>query len=497
MSEKTNQLYKRLNELSLITCTNLVEIDDKEYIKEILPLIKNSRVSIYSGIFEDSLEYYKMHKKFPDFDYVDMHYPELLEELEGQEPAYHNSFTEEYLKLLRRDVFLQEVEKAVSQDDVELIEDIVSKDTLFSVDEKTLKTWEDLFEVYDKLKNLKDPMSFGIRELDEMYNGLCYATLNILAAPPGKFKTTTMCSVAYTNFSQGKKVLFITLEDSWDVIYFNLLARQSYEEDRLLSASKMKIGRLEEEDESALKELIKECKEKYSKTFRVACQETWDDFSPSGLLRLIKTVYKDMNGLDLVILDHASLLKFYPIKGINDPKEVINFYIRYLTNLCISFKEKFALLVAMQTNRDGIKELESGKTGSLTNLAEANEAERSASTVTLIYSGPNQVDSNIINFYPKKNRRGYLTAKPIISFIEPAAYFVGERAIEGDVDLDDLLDDMDSEDNTPFEETKEVERKTTKVITQKEKKEVSNNSSTKIIKKKKIKNLNNRNAVTV
>ena len=246
-----------------------------------------------------------------------------------------------------------------------------------------------------------------------------------------------------------------------------------------------------------MKELIKECKEKYSKTFRVACQETWDDFSPSGLLRLIKTVYKDMNGLDLVILDHASLLKFYPIKGINDPKEVINFYIRYLTNLCISFKEKFALLVAMQTNRDGIKELESGKTGSLTNLAEANEAERSASTVTLIYSGPNQVDSNIINFYPKKNRRGYLTAKPIISFIEPAAYFVGERAIEGDVDLDDLLDDMDSEDNTPFEETKEVERKTTKAITQKEKKEVSNNSSTKIIKKKKIKNLNNRNAVTV
>lgn len=115
----------------------------------------------------------------------------------------------------------------------------------------------------------------------------------------------------------------------------------------------------------------------------------------------------------------------------------------------------------------------------------------------MIYSGPNQVDSNIINFYPKKNRRGYLTAKPIISFIEPAAYFVGERAIEGDVDLDDLLDDMDSEDNTPFEETKEVERKTTKAITQKEKKEVSNNSSTKIIKKKKIKNLNNRNAVTV
>jgi hypothetical protein len=160
-------------------------------------------------------------------------------------------------------------------------------------------------------------------------------------------------------------------------------------------------------------------------------------------------------------------MKFYKVKGVSDPKEIINFYIRYLTNLSISFEDKFALLVAMQTNRDGIKELESGKTGSLTNLAEANEAERSASTVTLIYSGPNAVESNIINFYPKKNRRGYLSAKPIISFIEPGAYFVGEKAIEGDVSLDDLMDDMD---DTEEKSTKTTTTPVNKTVVNKKKK---------------------------
>lgn len=491
-----NQLYKRLSELSLIISCNLIEINDINFVKEVLHLIKSTRVSIFSNLFEDVIEYYKMHRKFPDFEYLDMHFPELLGELEGEEPAYHFSFQEEYLKLLKRDSVLQQIEQAISEDDLELVDSIIAADPLFNTDKGKLKTWDDLFDAYLKIKNTKDPLSFGVKELDEMYQGLCYGTLNILAAPPGKFKTTTMCSVAYKNFSQGKKVLFITLEDSWDIIHFNFATREAYEQDRKLSASKMKIGRLDEYDEESLKKVCKDCAKKYKDNLRVACQETWDDFSPNGLIRLLRQVYQELGGLDLVILDHASLLKFYSVRGVSDSKEVINFYIRFLTNLSLSFEDKFALLVAMQTNREGIKELESGKTGSLTNLAEANEAERSASTVTLIYSGPNAVESNIINFYPKKNRRGYLTAKPVISFIDPEVYFVGERAVEGDVSLDDLIDEMNDREE-PQEESKKIastksysnERERTPNRTTKEPSNTENNGSS-VIRKRKVKKLN-------
>lgn len=449
MKNSEKPLYKRLNELSLIIASNLREID-KEYLEEIIELIDDTRVNIYSEIFEESLSYFKKQKKMPDFDYINMHFPKLMKELEDEEPAWHYSFASEYLQLLKRDKLLQSIIKASAQDNLEEIDSIITaNESMFSGEgEDELPTWDELWEKYKEIKNSKPPLKWGIRELDKMYNGLCYGTCNILAAPPGKFKTTTAISTTYVNLVDHKKCLYITLEDSWDVIYFNIATRESYEQDRMLNASNMKIGQLDEEDEDTLKEIIEKCKEKYSDCFRVACQEKWHDFTPAGMLRLIRKVKKEMNGLDLVVLDHASLTKYYRVRGISDPKEIINFYVRFLTNWSIALEDKFALLVAMQTNREGIKELEAGKTGSLTNLAEANEAERSASTVTLIYSGPNAVESNIINFYPKKNRRGTLTAKPIISFIEPGAYFVGEHSVEGDISLDDLMEDMTEEDST-------------------------------------------------
>ena len=443
MKSKNKSLYKRLNELSLIVSGNLPEVDI-EYVKEINEIISKTRVSVYSNIFEDAIKYYKTQKKLPDFEYVNMHFPELMEDLNDEEPAWHESFALEYLSLLQKDELLQEIALAQAEDDLESIDQIItSNERIFNDDiSGKLPTFDELFQAYENIKNSKPPLKWGINELDFLYKGLCYGTCNTIAAPPGKFKTTTAISVTYKNIVDNKKVLYITLEDSWDVIYFNIATRESYEQDRLLNASTIKIGRLDEEDEQVLKEVINTCREKYINNLRVACQETWRDFTPAGMLRLIRKAKKEMGGLDLVVLDHASLTKYYKIKGISDPKETINFYVRFLTNWSIALEDKFALLVASQTNRDGIKELESGKTGSLTNLAEANELERISSTVTLIYSGPNAVESNIINFYPKKNRRGTLSTKPIISFIDPGAYFVGEKAVVGDISLDDLIDDM-------------------------------------------------------
>lgn len=454
MKNSDKPLYKRLNELSLIIASNLPELD-KEALEEIITKIGNTRVSIYSEIFEDALSYYKKQKKMPDFDYVNMHFPKLMKELDDEEPAWHYSFTFEYLQLLQRDSLLQDIIKATAQDNLEQIDEILTaNESLFAGDSlESLPTFDNLWEKYLEIKSSKPPLKWGIRELDELYKGLCYGTANTLAAPPGKFKTTTAISVAYKNIVEDKKVLYITLEDSWDVIYFNIATRESYEQDRLLNAGDIKIGQLDEIDEQTLKEIIDSCKKKYKNNLRVACQECNKDFSPAGMLRLIRKAKKEMKGLDLVVLDHASLTKYYKIRGISDPKETINFYVRFLTNWSIALEDKFALLIASQTNRDGIKELESGKTGSLTNLAEANELERISSTVTLIYSGPNAVESNIINFYPKKNRRGRLSAKPIISFIEPGAYFVGEKAVAGDVSLDDLLDDMnEKEEESSYKE---------------------------------------------
>ena len=65
MKNSEKPLYKRLNELSLIVAGNLKEVD-KEYLEEVVEIIINTRVSIYSEIFEEALNYYKKQKElFP------------------------------------------------------------------------------------------------------------------------------------------------------------------------------------------------------------------------------------------------------------------------------------------------------------------------------------------------------------------------------------------------------------------------------------------------
>ena len=108
MKNKNKSLYKRLSELSLIVSGNLPEVDI-EYIKEISEIIPKTRVAIYSNIFEDAKKYYKIQKKLPDFEYINMHFPELMEDLKDEEPAWHESFAHEYLSLLQKDELLQEI----------------------------------------------------------------------------------------------------------------------------------------------------------------------------------------------------------------------------------------------------------------------------------------------------------------------------------------------------------------------------------------------------
>ena len=74
-----DKLYDRLYDLSLIIVCNLNEINDIEYVKEVLDIIKGTRVNIFREIFIDAVKYYNMHKSLPDYKYVSMHFPALIE----------------------------------------------------------------------------------------------------------------------------------------------------------------------------------------------------------------------------------------------------------------------------------------------------------------------------------------------------------------------------------------------------------------------------------
>ena len=175
MKSKNKSLYKRLSELSLIVSGNLPEVDI-EYVKEINEILSKTRVSVYSNIFEDAIKYYKTQKKLPDFEYVNMHFPELMEDLNDEEPAWHESFALEYLSLLQKDELLQEIALAQAEDDLESIDQIItSNERIFNDDiSGKLPTFDELFQAYENIKNSKPPLKWGINELDFLYKGLFY-----------------------------------------------------------------------------------------------------------------------------------------------------------------------------------------------------------------------------------------------------------------------------------------------------------------------------------
>ena len=153
MKSKNKSLYKRLNELSLIVSGNLPEVDI-EYVKEINDIVNKTRVAVYSNIFEDAIKYYKTQKKLPDFEYVNMHFSELMDELNDEEPAWHESFALEYISLLQKDALLQEIALAQAEDDLEGIDQIISSNEKIFNDEISgkLPTFDELFKLMKILK---------------------------------------------------------------------------------------------------------------------------------------------------------------------------------------------------------------------------------------------------------------------------------------------------------------------------------------------------------
>lgn len=122
--------------------------------------------------------------------------------------------------------------------------------------------------------------------------------------------------------------------------------------------------------------------------------------------RFLDTKAEEWGSVDLVVIDHCNLLQFYKMKGVTDAKERINTWIKATTDMAKGFQNGtgFILISLMQINRQGANLLRRGGTPSFEILADANEAERSAHTCTVLYSNPEMIMSKQVRCYLLANR---------------------------------------------------------------------------------------------
>ena len=121
--------------------------------------------------------------------------------------------------------------------------------------------------------------------------------------------------------------------------------------------------------------------------------DSYSLFSLESKLSDINKLSKEQtgNGIDLVVVDHAQLLKFSKdMSSAGLETSVINMYVSFFRQQCMNFvkeKRNIAVLMLSQANRGGWEDaVRHQGTYTLTALADANELERASSLVMSVFS---------------------------------------------------------------------------------------------------------------
>ncbi len=172
------------------------------------------------------------------------------------------------------------------------------------------------FEEYKKRLNdveVDAGIKTGITSFDRLFknNGITKRKLFVIAAPPGKGKTSWLVDKGYKAILQGKSVLFITLEMSEQEIFERFLA--SFSGVPLFNIAKKK-------------KLVRKRVGGFPKRFRnrlIIKEFSSLSLTVNGLSRYIDRLNSELGFYpDLVLIDYADLMK--PTKWLKDKREALS-----------------------------------------------------------------------------------------------------------------------------------------------------------------------------
>lgn len=431
---------------------------DTEIIEKIAEMLPKTQLSYYAEVFTFALEYHKVNKEFPSPDFLQSRFPTWIKVTEPLSKEAINITLYE----LGKEAVITDAALALQARDVEQAKTILeSSTTKYEVTETKV---DDICNLYDDMNQLPEGLQIGVTELDNIYKNFSYGTNNFIAAPQKAGKTSAALSIVYDGIMRrGMNAVYLTLEVKPFDIYANLFARHAHEIGTTLSAQKVKKNLLDENERVVLGEVqrsFKECLEASGGKISVVANHDFPEFNFAYVKQYLEEKYEEWGRVDLVVIDHINLTGFYKMKGVSDMKERINTWIKNTTDLAKGFHDNgFILITLMQINRQGTILLKKGKTPDFSILADANEAERSAHTITVMYSNPEMLLANTVRLYCLANRNGPpLTSdeddNSIETYLNPAIYLLGHRKYGDTIKLEnkDLLkpENISSETTTLF-----------------------------------------------
>lgn len=324
--------------------------------------------------------------------------------------------------------------------------DIVNKivneaNKLSIVDDEAIKitTTNDGVNLYDET-DLSSRFKTGLEPIDNTCGGIPEGSVTIVMGGTGSFKTMTTTNICYNAMTVGKNICYLSLEISKAHMYFNIYSRHSMSGkfNVKLPHKKIKNKELLPEEYEVLKLINKDLEEEVSGKFTVVDETDIKTFDTAGFQEIITEVDKNMiektgHGVDILVVDHAQLLKFSGTMKITDPYQIVNHYVSWLRQQSLNFLGQgrgISVIIVSQTSRAGMEyAAKHGGQYLLTHAAEANELERSASYVISVFANDMSRGSNELMIQLLKSRNSETMLEPQTVKINPAYYQIGGNII--------------------------------------------------------------------
>ena len=296
---------------------------------------------------------------------------------------------------------------------------------------KTLADFSKMYEEEDKNVYIKT----GLPPIDNISNGIPLGAVIVVMGGTGSFKTMTTTNICYNAMIEGFNVCYISLEIPKYHMFSNLISRHSFSGkfSKPLKSRDIREKNLNEEDRAQLEVITDDIENNINAQFVILDETDFKSYDISGFeTKIMQTdnlcYEKTGKGIDVLVLDHAQLLKFSGSK-VMDPFAVINYYVSWLRQMSLNFLRqgrKTAVIIVSQASRSGT-EYASKHDGQflITHAAEANEIERSASMMISVFANETSRESNEITVHLLKSRNSETMPEPQQVRINPQYYMVG------------------------------------------------------------------------
>ena len=249
--------------------------------------------------------------------------------------------------------------------------DMEEPEDRFYTKKEIIKLAQDIIKEAKERPTLYPGYSSGFPSIDDAILGFRNGTFNIIAARPGRGKTTYLLTILKHFLESGLRVLFFSLEMGEKDIIAKFIPKIDPE----VSFSEITKGQLPEEKEDRL----------YSKLleFLRSDGELYLDTKPDHTIRSIKArsvFVKKRYGVDLILLDYIQLIR--PYRNFNSPRDHISEVSSELKGLAKMLD--VPIIAAAQLNRQAEK-----SEPTIGDLKESGQLEQDADVILLLHRDSN------------------------------------------------------------------------------------------------------------